>query len=64
MGNAHGAYKANEDYTRAVVMVSIYPNANPKHVDIYWKNNKDNTLYVGGQDGTNLPYYSLRMEIE
>lgn len=60
------AYAPGEDYTNAVVMVSIYPKSGtvPAHVDVYWKNNKGNTNYVGGQAAQNLPKYSLRMNIE
>ncbi|ETP71474.1 prepilin-type N-terminal cleavage/methylation domain-containing protein [Lachnospiraceae bacterium JC7] len=57
------AYLASEDYTNAVVMVSIYPKANPAHVDVYWKNNdgKNKNKYVGGNTHTNIPDYCLRI---
>ncbi len=56
---AREAYAANQDYTRAVVMVAIYPNANPVHIDVYWKNNDPGTSggtdYVGGNAGKIYP---------
>ncbi len=59
------AYAPNLDYTNAVVMVSIYPNADKPHVDVYWKNNVGSSTYVGGDeggtDGKNIPKYSLRI---
>ncbi len=61
MGNQRGAYAPREDYRNAVVMVSIYPNASPAYVDIYWKNNVGSTTYVGGQKETNVPNYSIRI---
>ncbi len=68
MGNDRGAYAAKEDYSRAVVMVSIYPNGNNKHVDVYWKNvtNPNKGKYVGGQNGGNAndPKYSIRIPLE
>ncbi len=64
MGNDNGAYAADQDYRNAVVMVSIYPNANPSYVDVYWKNNKGNTNYVGGQARTNVPKYSIRIMLD
>lgn len=63
MGNVNGAYKADLDYTKAVVMVSIYPEATKPYAVVYWKNNKDNTNYVGGDDGKNVPYYSIKIEL-
>lgn len=62
MGNPNGAYKADQDYRKAVVMVAIYPNATPARVDVFWKNNVDgeDTSYVGGQaSGGNAPKYSI-----
>ena len=44
-------------------MVSIYPYATQPYVVVYWKNNKDGTEYVGGQDGKNVPYYSIKINI-
>ena len=64
LGNPNGAYSAKEDYTNAVVMVAIYPNATPAHVDVYWKNNTTTTTYVGGQAVTNLPKYSIRVDLD
>ncbi len=65
MGNPKGAYSAKADYTNAVVMVAIYPNTSPARVDVYWKNNiKGNTTYVGGQARTNVPQYSIRIELD
>ena len=61
--NPNGAYCPTEDYRNAVVMVSIYPNANPARVDVYWKTNTGkNDQYVGGIVTTvaNIPKYSLR----
>ncbi len=63
MGNPKGAYAPKEDYTKAVVMVSIYPNASPAYAYVYWKNNVDNTTYVGGQEKTNVPNYSIRIPL-
>lgn len=45
-------------------MVAIYPNDSQAHVDVYWKNNKGNTNYVGGQASTNIPKYSIRINID
>lgn len=65
-GNPNGAYASNLDYTQAVVMVSLYIKAASPHVDIYWKDNKyGNTSdkYVGGNEGTNKPKYSMRIAL-
>ena len=60
LGNTRGAYAPDEDYTNAIVMVAIYPNANPARADIFWKNNvSGNTKYVGGHDTTNNPKYCI-----
>ena len=64
MGNPAGAYKSNEDYTNAVIMVSIYPNANPSYAMVYWKNNKGNTNYVGGQAEKDKPKYSIKIILQ
>ena len=55
-------YRPQEDYTNAVILVSIYPN---DHVDVYWKNVKDGK-YIGGQgkNGANDPKYSIRIYYE
>ena len=69
MGNTNGAYNATLDYTNAVVLVSIYPLGNYRHVDVYWKNVKDGKggnkgSYVGGQGAnTNDPKYSIRIPL-
>ncbi len=63
MGNPKGAYAPKEDYTKAVVMVSIYPNASPAYVYVYWKNNISNTQYVGGAKETNIPNYSIMIPL-
>ncbi len=65
MGSELGAYKADEDYRNAVVMVSIYPNASPAYVAVYWKNNiSGNNTYVGGQGNKrNVPKYYLRIDL-
>ena len=36
LGNPTGAYSAKEDYTKAVVMIAIYPKSTTPHADIYW----------------------------
>ncbi|MBP3885116.1 MAG: prepilin-type N-terminal cleavage/methylation domain-containing protein [Olsenella sp.] len=54
-------YKTGEDYTNAVVLVSIYPMGNNKHIDVYWKNKKGK--YIGGDDGPNNPKYSIRIDL-
>ena len=67
MGNEEGAYSTTEDYTKAVVMVSIYPLGNNKHIDVYWKySSGDNKgKYVGGYEGNqNNPKYSIRISLE
>lgn len=62
--NPNGAYNPALDYTNAVVMVAIYPKGNNPHVDVFWKNNRGNTNYVGGQGNTsNVPKYSMRIYI-
>ncbi|OON84885.1 hypothetical protein BXO88_15020 [Oribacterium sp. C9] len=63
--NANGAYAPKEDYTNAVVLVSIYPLATQPHVDVYWKNNvgPDKNNYVGGKSEVNVPKYSMRVNI-
>ena len=61
--NPNGAYAPNQDYTNAIVMVAIYPYANPARVDVYWKNNSSNTNYVGGAQPANVPKYSLRINL-
>ena len=65
-GNANGAYNPTLDYTNAVVMVSIYYMASRPHVDVYWKDNNypgqlGKDKYVGGNEGTNIPKYCMRI---
>ena len=66
MGNTRGSYMAKEDYTKAVVMIAIYPLGNNRHVDIYWKNVTGDNLgqYVGGQVKANDPKYSIRIPLQ
>lgn len=54
-------YATGEDYTNAVVLVSIYPMGNNKHIDVYWKNKTGK--YIGGYDGPNIPKYSIRIDL-
>ncbi len=54
------AYKADADYTKAVVMVSIYPYTTPPRVDVYWKDNSTG-YYVGDKVADNNPKYSIRI---
>ncbi len=69
MGNERGSYVANLDYTNAVVMVSIYPLGNNKHVDVYWKYVKSGNGYSAGKyvgdSGINGddPKYSIRIPL-
>ncbi len=60
------AYAADWDYTNAVIMVSIYPAGNNKHVDVYWKYCKGPKAgkYVGDQAKANDPKYSIRISLE
>lgn len=51
-------YAPGEDYTNAVVLVSIYPEG---HIDVYWKDIKTGK-YIGGQPKENEPQYSLRID--
>ena len=66
MGNDRGAYSSTDDYTNAVIMIAIYPNAAKPHVDIYWKDTKGSNAgkYVGGQNKPNEPKYSIRINID
>ena len=62
MGNSNGAYAADENYTNAIVMIAIYPEAEHPHADIYWKNAvSGDSSYVGKDDGKNNPRYSIRI---
>ena len=58
-------YAPGEDYTRGVVMVSIYPLGSNPHIDVYWKNRTDPNKgkYIGGDNGANNPKYSIRINI-
>lgn len=64
LGNPNGAYVSNRDYTDAVVMVSIYPDATPARVDVYWKKKRNGNEYIGGEDGKNVPKYSIRITLD
>ncbi len=68
MGNSRGAYAPKEDYTKALIMVSIYPFGDNKHVEVYWKNatGSNHGKYVGGQNGNNGndPKYSIRVTVQ
>lgn len=59
--NERGAYASKEDYTKAVVLVSIFPLAAQPHVDIYWKVLETGSTYIGGNDKPNIPNYSMRL---
>ena len=61
MGNERGSYANKEDYTKAVVMIAIYPQATNPHVDIYWKSYDGK--YIGGQNIANDPKYSIRIAL-
>ena len=65
-GSDRLAYAADFDYTEAVVMVSIYPFGNDKHVDVYWKYCKGSKAgqYVGGVVKANDPKYSIRIPLD
>lgn len=68
MGNSRGTYVANLDYTNAVVLVSIYPLGDNKHVDVYWKyvksgNGNSAGRYVGDQNAADDPKYSIRIPL-
>ena len=66
-GDGRTAYRADLDYRNAVVMVAIYPTGDNKHIDVYWKYSKGAAKegqYVGGQEGSNNPKYSIRIELE
>ncbi len=66
------AYVPDKDYRNAVVMVSMYPRGDHKHIDVYWKyakkgkNGEQAGTYVGGQNGNNNndPKYSIRIDLE
>jgi prepilin-type N-terminal cleavage/methylation domain-containing protein len=54
------AYVPSEDYTDAVILISVYPG---DHLDIYWKNVKDGK-YIGGQISANHPKHSIRISLK
>ena len=65
--NTNGAYKSTLDYTKAVCMLSIYPEGNNPHIDIYWKYNAGTNTgqYVGGEGGmSSIPKYSIRISLK
>ena len=68
MGKIEGAYNPEMDYTKAVIVISIFPKSANPHVDVYWKYNKtDNSVgakegdYVGGKESNNIPKYCIRI---
>ena len=67
MGNTTGAYKADADYTKAVVMVSIYPKAAQPHAVVYWKTNTQDNKgdYIGGMPTgvQNHPKYYIQINL-
>ena len=60
MSNEQGAYASGEDYTKAVVLVSIFPYADQPYADIYWKSLEEGK-YIGGPDSGNIANYSMRV---
>lgn len=64
LGNSRGAYAPDQDYTKAVVMVAIYPGGDNPHVDVFWKTNKGGNNYVGGQHTSNVPKYSIQIPLD
>lgn len=60
MANEQGAYASDKDYTKAVVLVSIFPNASQPYADIYWKS-LEKGKYIGGPDSGNIANYSMRV---
>lgn len=66
LGNDRGAYAPGEDYTDAVCMVSIYPPtaSSGGRVEVYWKHNTGTSApYVGGQQATSIPKYSITIPL-
>ena len=68
MGKTDGAYNPEMDYTKAVIVISIFPKANKPHVDVYWKYNKTDSSvgakegdYVGDKESNNIPKYCIRI---
>ncbi len=65
MGDPDGAYLANKDYTKAVILVSIYPNADHPRLVIYWKENKQSGAdYIGGHIVNNVPTYCISIPLD
>lgn len=65
--NTNGMYNTTLDYTNAVCMLSIYPEGNNPHIDIYWKYNAGTNTgkYVGGEGGmSSIPKYSIRISLK
>lgn len=65
--NTNGMYNTTLDYTNAVCMLSIYPEGDNPHIDIYWKDNAGTNTgkYVGGDGGKkDNPVYSLRISLK
>ena len=65
LGNTRGAYSAKEDYTKAAVLVSIFPYGEQPHIDVYWKEVGGGGTFVGGKNGNNgdEAKYSIRIYI-
>ena len=63
LGVNSNTYASDEDYRDAVCMVSIYPEASPAHVDVYWKKIKNGSNYIGSDDGPDNPKYCIRINI-
>ena len=63
MGNDRGAYKADADYTEAVVMVSIYTTSNPPYAIAYWKT-LSTGKYIGDSTGNNNPKYCIKIYLD
>lgn len=61
--NPNGPYMNAADYTKAVCMISIYPNQ--KYINVYWKEKEGqgNDKFIGGNI-ENSPKYSLRLPID
>ncbi len=60
--DGQAAYSPKEDYTNAVIMVSIYPDASVPFVAVYWKQ-QDGKAYIGGQYSSDIPNYYLRIDL-
>ncbi len=66
MGDPDGAYLSKKDYTKAVILVSIYPNAAKPRVVVYWKEHKSSgAQYIGGsQGGNNIPKCCISIPLD